>query len=293
MMDWRDLDDLLEDEELFGDMVQDEQLFDTSRYQRTVAELAKRGSSSRKAMGDKFAPYRDRFAQVHADLASGLRQLKAVEEVENLNRISQKNPIKQGNFYVDKGVMLYVARLYDPETGQDYPASTNRKHKVHVVYENGTENQVWLLSLISSLYDKKRQGQFVTERLEDINLMGEGVTTCHLYIVRYAGEDRRFLDLPNLYKIGVATDLKKRLTGTENQATYLYAPVQLVRSYEVKNLDAHKLEETIHHALADKRVRLTVADAKGRAVEATEWFVVELEAVEQVIGQLLAAIAKD
>lgn len=293
MTDWRDLDDLLEDEELFVDMGRDEKLFDTSRYAETVSRLAQTTANQRRRMGRAFDRYRDLFAQVHADLASGKRQLKAVEEVENLNRISQKNPIKQGNFYVDKGVMLYVARLYDPETGQDYPASTNRKHKVHLVYENGTENQVWLLSLISSLYDKKRQGQFVTERLEDIDLMGEGVTTGHLYIVRYAGQDQRFLDLPNLYKIGVATDLKKRLTGTQDQATYLYAPVQLVRSYEVKNLDANKLEKTLHHVLADKRVRLTVADANGRAVEATEWFVVELEEVERILHQILITVTKD
>ncbi len=33
-------------------------------------------------------------------------------------------------------------------------------------------------------------------------------TTGYIYVVKYAGTDNRFLELDNLYKIGVATDIK-------------------------------------------------------------------------------------
>lgn len=89
---------------------------------------------------------------VRADLADGSRQIRNISDVE----ISQKSPIKQGNFYIDNGVMLYVDKIYNPETGQEVSESTDRKYKVHTVYENGTENFIWLLSLVSSLYDKKK-----------------------------------------------------------------------------------------------------------------------------------------
>lgn len=72
----------------------------------------------------------------------------------------------------------------------------------------------------------------MTERLDDITILGEEResywTTGHIYVVQYAGQDSRFLEMQNLYKIGVARYVKKRLADTVSQSTYLYAPVRLV-----------------------------------------------------------------
>ncbi|HEL9627517.1 TPA: GIY-YIG nuclease family protein [Streptococcus suis] len=283
-----DLDDILNDDELFENFETDKSLFSTKRYQGTVRASSK--SSSRKRIQTGFEPYRILFTQVHADIASGKRQIKSIEETSQGNRISRKNPIKKGNFYVDNGVMLYVTKIYDPQTNVEVGQSTDRKYKVHIVYENGTENHVWLLSLISSLYDKKRSGRLVTEPLDTISMLGEETTqyqtTGYIYVVKYAGTDNRFLELDNLYKIGVATDIKKRLSNSQNEATYLYAPVHLVASYEIQNVSASKLEKFLHDAFSDKRVQLETASPTGKKVSVTEWFVVELEQIEQKIYEL-------
>ncbi|MDW8681984.1 GIY-YIG nuclease family protein [Streptococcus suis] len=286
MMD--DLDDILNDDSLFENFETDRTLFSTKRYQGTVRSRSK--SSSRQRVQTGFDTYRKLFTQVHADIACGKRQIKSIEETSQGNRISRKNPIKQGNFYVDNGIMLYVVKIYDPQTNVEVGQSTDRKYKVHIVYENGTENHVWLLSLISSLYDKKRSGRLVTEPLDTISMLGEETahyhTTGYIYIVKYAGTDNRFLELDNLYKIGVATDIKKRLSNSPNEATYLYAPVHLVASYEIQNVSANKLEKYLHDAFSDKRVQLETISPTGKKVSVTEWFVVELEQIEQKINEL-------
>ncbi|CYU60049.1 YeeC-like protein [Streptococcus suis] len=283
-----DLDDILNDEALFENFETDRTLFSTKRYQGTVRARSK--SSSRQRVQTGFDTYRKLFTQVHADIACGKRQIKSIEETSQGNRISQKNPIKQGNFYVDNGIMLYVVKIYDPQTNVEVGQSTNRKYKVHIVYENGTENHVWLLSLISSLYDKKRSGRLVTEPLDTISMLGEETTQYHttgyIYVVKYAGTDNRFLELDNLYKIGVATDIKKRLSNSQNEATYLYAPVYLVASYEIQNVSANKLEKYLHDAFSDKRVQLETISPTGKKVSVNEWFVVELEQIEQKINEL-------
>ncbi|MFH0394886.1 GIY-YIG nuclease family protein [Streptococcus sp. A34] len=283
-----DLDDILNDDSLFENFETDRTLFSTKRYQGTVRARSK--SSSRQRVQTGFDTYQKLFTQVHADIACGKRQIKSIEETSQGNRISRKNPIKQGNFYVDNGVMLYVAKIYDPKTGVEVNQSTDRKYKVHIVYENGTENHVWLLSLISSLYDKKRSGRLVTEPLDTISMLGEETaqyhTTGYIYVIKYAGTDTRFLELDNLYKIGVATDIKKRLSNSQNEATYLYAPVYLVASYEIQNVSANKLEKYLHDAFSDKRVQLETISPTGKKVSVTEWFVVELEQIEQKIYEL-------
>lgn len=287
-----DLEDILNDDDLFENFEVDKELFNTKRYQGTVRATSK--SSSRKRVQTGFVAYQTLFTQVHADIASGKRQIKSIEETSQGHRISQQNPIKQGNFYVDNGVMLYVAGIYDPLTGVEVDSSTDRKYKVHTVYENGTENHIWLLSLISSLYDKKRSGRLITEPIDTISMLGEEVshyqTTGHIYVVKYAGQDTRFLDLDNFYKIGVATDIKKRLANSQNEATYLFAPVEVVASAEVQNISAQKLEKYLHDVFAKQRIKVELTSPTGRQVSVNEWFIVPLEDIVEKINQAITDI---
>ncbi|MFS1664639.1 GIY-YIG nuclease family protein [Streptococcus sp. zg-JUN1979] len=283
-----DLEDILQDDSLFSDFEVEAKLFDVSRYQGTVRAAST--SSSRKRMRTGFESYKRLFEQVHSDIASGQRQIKKISEAE----ISQKSPIKQGNFYIDNGVMLYVAKLYDPETGQEVSESTNRRLKVHTVYENGTENHIWLLSLISSLYDTKRSGRLVSERIDDIRLLGEEEavyqTTGYIYVVSYAGEDPDLLNIPNLYKIGVASDINQRLSNTQNEATYLYAPVVRKATFEIQNISARKVEKYLHDVFANKRVELTTTSPTGKTISITEWFIAPLDEIKHSINKLISEI---
>ncbi|MGT2832537.1 GIY-YIG nuclease family protein [Streptococcus halotolerans] len=285
-----DLDDILNDDSLFEDFESDDSLFNTKRYRRTVTAADKVATRQRVKSG--FDYYQRLFQAVQADIASGKRQIISISKVE----ISQKSPIKQGNFYIDNGIMLYVNKIYNPKNGQEVSESTNRKYKVHTVYANGTENHIWLLSLISSLYDKKRSGQLVTERLEDISLLSNQETdyrtTGYIYVVKYAGQDQQLLQMKNLYKIGVATNIKQRLANTVNEATYLFAPVTLVKSFEIQNIDARKIETYLHHTLADKRIELSTISPRGKEIKINEWFIVNLDEIDSIINKMIVEVQK-
>lgn len=281
-----DLDDILSDESLFADLDLDQNLFSNERYRRTVA--VKASSSQRKRMSEGFNEYKWRFAQVQDEVARGSRKIKSFDDIHTGDKISKENPIKRGSFYIDNGLMLYIDRIYDPKTGDSKESSTNRNDKIHVVYENGTENDVKLLSLISSLYDKKRNGRFVTEAINNpMEGTDKNITTGYIYVVRYAGEDPRFLNMEDLYKIGCTKDIKKRLDNTANESTYLFAPVKPVCQFEVQNIDVRKVEKYIHHVLADKRLDLSVVAPNGRQITIKEWFLIDLESIQDIINKMV------
>lgn len=282
-----DLSDILSDESLFEDLDIDEKLFSNKRYSRTVA--VKTRSSQRKRMGTRFDEYKDLFNQVQSDLANGYRKIKSFDEVDKGRKIGKENPIKQGTFYVDNGVMLYIDKIYNPKTGEAILISTNRNDRVHAVFENGTENDMKLLSLISSLYDKKRNGRFVTEKsnLPVENKSEKNITTGFIYVVKYAGKDSRFLNMENLYKIGFAKDVKSRLANSVNEATYLFAPVKLVCEFEIQNVDARKVETYIHHVLTSNRLELSVTSPNGKSILVREWFAIELDEIQTIINKMI------
>lgn len=120
-----DLEDILSDDSLFDGLELDNNLFDSKRYKRTVSVKTK--SHQRKAMGNHFSYYKNLFMAVRADLADGSRQIRKISDINV--EISRNSPIKQGNFYIDNGVMLYVDKIYNPETGQEVSESTDRKYR--------------------------------------------------------------------------------------------------------------------------------------------------------------------
>ena len=97
----------------------------------------------------------------------------------------------------------------------------------------------------------------------------------------------------NLYKIGYAKDITKRLSNTENESTYLYSPVKLVTSYEIQNIDARKVETYLHHALADKRLELSLISASGKEITVNEWFAVSLDEVSKLVQEMVVKLQMD
>ncbi|MEW4354252.1 GIY-YIG nuclease family protein [Streptococcus pneumoniae] len=239
----------------------EEALFDVSRYADTIAEKD-RGLSTRKMIRTGFEHYKNLFTKVHQEIEAGQRKTKPF----------RGNKIVQGNFYIDNGILLYVNKIYDPKTGVEVTNSDNRRYKVHTIYENGTENHIWLLSLVSSLYDTKRNGRLVKGIIPEVP---------GIYIVRYAGEDDYLRKMENLYKIGCAENIRRRLQGTEKQSTYLYAPIDLVSYIEVSHSLVAKVETYLHHCLADKRLEISILSPSGEETTVREWFLVSLEEIER------------
>ncbi len=95
--------------------------------------------------------------------------------------------------------------------------------------------------------------------------------------------------LSNLYKIGFTrNDVKSRISNAENDVTYLNAPVRVMLSAKVQNVNAQLLERTLHHAFQDKQVVFQDENFK----KATEWYVVSLDEIHAKINEVISGLQK-
>lgn len=81
-------------------------LLDVSRYKRTINAVSKK--SSRKHVSN-FDKYQSLFEKVHEEIANGKRKIIPFENYD----------IEAGRFYVQNGVMLYVASIADEKFTDD------------------------------------------------------------------------------------------------------------------------------------------------------------------------------
>lgn len=268
------LDDILGSDDMIDDF---SDLLDVSRYRRTVNAADKIG---RRKHASHFEKYKSLFNQVHADIASGRRKIIPFEQYD----------IHENRFYIQNGVMMYIVSI-SKDTFIADNGKTNAR--MHVVYENGTENKNLLLqSLASSLYSTERHGRMVTEPVDEETLaesFGEEFTTGYIYVLKSLSTNPDISKWSNLYKIGFTrNDVESRIANAENDVTYLNAPVRVMLSAEVQNVNAQLLERTLHHAFQDKQVVFQ----DGNFKKATEWYMVPLNDIESKINEVIAGLQK-
>lgn len=268
------IDDILNQDDMLDDF---SDLLDISRYKKTVNAADKIGRRKRAA---NFEEYRELFNKVHEEIAQGERKIIPFEQYD----------IQENRFYIQNGVMMYIVHI-----SEDTFISDNGKEnaRMHVVYENGTENKELLLqSLASSLYSKERHGRMVTDIIDAESLaesFGEEFTSGYIYVLKSLSSNPDIAKLQNLYKIGFTkNEVSTRTSNAENEVTYLNAPVKLVLSAEIKNVNAQKLEKALHHSFSDRQV--IFQDNQYR--KATEWYIVPIDEIENKINEIIASIQK-
>lgn len=268
------IDDILNQDDMLDDF---SDLLDISRYKKTVNAADKIGRRKRAA---NFEKYRELFNKVHEEIAQGERKIIPFEQYD----------IQENRFYIQNGVMMYIVHI-----SEDTFISDNGKEnaRMHVVYENGTENKELLLqSLASSLYSKERHGRMVTDIIDAESLaesFGEEFTSGYIYVLKSLSSNPDIAKLQNLYKIGFTkNEVSTRTSNAENEVTYLNAPVKLVLSAEIKNVNAQKLEKALHHSFSDRQV--IFQDNQYR--KATEWYIVPIDEIENKINEIIASTQK-
>ncbi|KXT77146.1 YeeC-like protein [Streptococcus sp. DD11] len=195
-------------------------------------------------------------------------------------------------FYVDNGIMVYVVSKGPEFTDKNGYSNA----ELHIIYENGTENKKALLrSFVSNLHDSTRYGRMVTEVIDDVmtgTSIEDRVTTGYIYVAKSLSPHPQIASLNNLYKIGFTEkSVEKRLENAESEGTYLYAPVHLVMSFEVKNFSARKLETTLHHYFANRQLDIELLAPSGQSFIPKEWFLVSLEEIKEVIQKIIMELS--
>lgn len=282
--DFDSLDDILGDDSvLFGDSEQavNRKLFDTKELREIKRDQENQPEkvSQRHQMID-FGKYESLFKKVQAELASGKRQLRPFKNYEILLH----------HFYVLKGQLLYVEAVGEKKLINN-KSQRKTDARLHIIYENGTENTPLLNGLAASMYG--RNGKIVTELDDHFELSPEKVTG-YIYVLKSESnnpEVRRVQKDHSLYKIGYTTDsVKKRITNAENESTYLYGPVKVCEEFQVSNLNSEALETTIHHALANYRLDVDIKAPNGKTIHPREWFVTDLDTINDVVNTIVAKL---
>lgn len=181
----------------------------------------------------------------------------------------------EGDFFIRSGLLAYIAEKTEMSS-----RGGARDHRLRVVFSNGQESDPLMSSFRKSLNDDKtsrviqRTGlgpldlEWEADRLE---LSGTIYVARSLSAVPEIAENRMIL-----HKIGVTSQqISRRIADARNDATFLMAPVEIVATYELKNLSRSKVESLLHRFFEPARpAELSVTDRLGKKIHPREWFYV-------------------
>ena len=224
----------------------------------------------------EFKKYEGLLKQCQRDLREGRRKL-----------IKFKNgqQVEEGQFFILKGVLLYVDKV-----GETIVENGVKNARLRCIFENGTESDMLMRSLGAELY---KDGRRVTE--SDINLKKElfdkfnNITykdkeVGYIYILKSRSKDKNIASIDNLYKIGFSTTtVEERISGAENEPTYLMAPVKIITSFKCYNMNLSKLESLLHNFFGQSCLDIEITDKNGNRHKPREWFIAPLDIIEEAI----------
>lgn len=292
-MSFNSLDDILNDNSILFDnsgSTLNSKLFDTgslNKYKK-LQENKPENKSKRKAM-EGFSKYKPLFEEVQKDLTSGRRHLARYEN----------NKLQLHHFYVLNGQLLYIESI-----GSEFKNKTRSEAdtdaRLHVIYENGTENYPLRNGLIASLYGSRKRGVYgkaVTEPDDKFEFSADDQVTGYVYVLKSLSNNadvKRIQEDHPLYKVGFTSGtVERRIANAENESTYLYGPVKVVAEYQVINLNPEALETALHHALAQYRLDVDIRAGNGKIIHPREWFIVDLNTINNLVSQIISKLQMD
>ena len=289
--DFDSLEDILNDDSaLFttsNTKILNSKLFATGRLKeiKKEQENVPENKSRRKKM-DGFSKYRSLFEKVHKEIASGKRKLVRFDN----------NEIELHKFYVLNGQLLYIESI-GSEFQNKTRSAAQTDARLHVIYDNGTENYPLRNGLIASLYGSKKRGGYgkaVTEPDDNFELKSDDQITGYIYVLKSLSKNpeiKRIQEDHELYKVGFTSGtVGHRIANAENESTYLYGPVKVVAEYQVINLNPEALETALHHVLEQYRLDVDIKAGNGRLVHPREWFVVDFETINKYINEIMSKL---
>lgn len=226
---------------------------------------------ARRRPAEDFEDFRQLFVDCHADLRAGRRKL-----------VTFKNPleIRPGRFFVQAGVLLYVASVGELTRNEIKKANA----RTRCIFENGTESALLLQSLASNLYkDGKRVTIPGDETLTEMGLEPE-TPMASVYVLRSLSQDPQIAEFPTLHKIGsTSATADERTARAQSDTTFLGAAVEIVEEYRVPRGVETKIEHLLHRLFASARVDAWFERGETTVAEANEWFAVPFRVIDEAI----------
>lgn len=239
-------------------------------------ELVTREYTARRKPCPDFDKFEGLFKTCHAELASKERRV---------SRFSQGSQIEVGDFFIMKGLLVYVA-----QEGARHPTFDGTYNaRLRCIFDNGTESDLLLRSLAAALYE---DGLRVSKRADHLQHSVAGITeedlsTGYIYVLKSLSTKPEIRGLQNLFKIGFSTiSVEQRIKNAINDPTYLMAPVQIVATFHCYNLNTQKFENLLHRFFGKACLAIDVINSEGKRHIPREWFVAPLPIIVEAIDLL-------
>jgi len=291
-MEKQSIDDILNEEDDFGLLDSDKDL-DIFKFKHTPKPEDRAETdfvATRKAIKEKeFEKYEEMFLQVHKEIKEGKRKIKPFKDVDK--------HLKEGQFYIADGIMLFLERANLRRTQENLKDSTlNRKDgRTRIIFENGTLSNMLYRSLSKTLYNGN--GKMITNTIEKTEqdlfvnsgtLTEEDELTGYIYVLQSKSKHPEISSIKNLYKIGFAKNsVEDRIKNAKNEATYLFSDVHLKLKQGIVNRNADVLENLLHRFFAKSCLDIEFENEKGQRINPREWFVVPFEIIEEAVKLII------
>ena len=220
------------------------------------------------------------FAKVHQELKEGKRSLV---------RINKTATLAAGRYYFVGGQMLLLEQIGELKKSSNFLTDA----RTRCIYENGTESDILLQTLRKSVVGdgyaiSELQDETESHFFNNSDIATDDKVTGYIYVLSSLSDDPAVKAEKNLYKIGFTTnDVEQRIANAENEPTYLMAPVKIVATYKVVNLNSQRFEDLVHQLLMAVQYQVVVYDDKGIAHQPQEWFIVPLPVVDVIIKKIM------
>lgn len=226
-----------------------------------------------------FNLFKPLFDKVQSELKEGKRSLM---------KISKTASLEVGRFYVVAGMLVYLAEIGATKKNR----SSMLDGRTRCIYENGTENDILLETLRRNVL---HDGYGVSEIQEEtdskyfVATLADGdKATGFVYVLRSLSPNPEIANVENLYKIGFTTNtVEERIANAEHEPTYLMAPVQIMTTAQIVNMNSFVFESLIHQFFNAVQFHVKVYDDEGAEHTPSEWYVAPLEIIEKVIEKIV------
>jgi hypothetical protein len=272
-----DLDDAALLAELGIEQKQDDDITEL-RHVRSREEVRAAAEIANRTRCTDFASFKPLFDGVKEDIEKGVRETR---------RFGQDASIRQGDWFILGGQMVYVA-----DVGDEFRTEYDRPdRRLRVIYDNATESDVLLRSLQRSLYKDEAGRRISTPIVGPLfgSVAEDGdKDNGTLYVLRslsnhpFVAEHREVI-----HKIGVTGNtVKVRIADAVNDPTYLLAEVEQVASYRLFGIKRTALEGILHKIFEPGRLDLVIEDRFGKPVKPREWFLVPIPVIDDVVEKI-------
>lgn len=248
---------------------------------RNVTPAAERERPTHRAdmyLCKDFDVFEKSFLDMQDKLDSGWREASPVEDRQELQ-------VVEGDFMIHRGLLAYIAEKTEHTRRGGKP-----DQRLRVIFSNGMESDPLMSSFRKALAADKTAREIHRPGIGPLDPDWSSDTlqlSGTIYVARSKSERPEIKEVRSiLHKIGVTSqDVRRRVADARNDATFLLADVEVVATYELRNLSRMKIESLLHRFFDVARPSgLTITDRFGKKVFPREWFYVLPEHVAEAVG---------